>query len=432
MNIIFFTIVLIAFLSAGWRQINWMPGDGVVSPMEGLSKAMVESASGSVELALGLLGVMTLFLGLMKVAEAGGLLTVLARLIRPLMVRLFPNVPPEHPAMGSMILNMSANALGLGNAATPFGIRAMQELDKLNSRHGTATDSMALFLAINTSNVTLLPTGVIALRAAAGSVDPAGILPTTLFATICSTIAAIFAAKAFGCLPMFKRTRPLEIEKEEEEEGAGSDGDTPSAEAATGYPVWVSGIGVCALIALIPLTIFFGRSISPWIIPGLMLGFLAFGVVRRVRIYEVFVEGAKEGFQVAIRIIPYLVAILVAVGMFRASGAMEAMVNMLGGLTAKVGMPAEALPMALLRPLSGSGAYGVMASIMNEPGIGPDSYTGYLVSTLQGSTETTFYVLAVYFGAIQVRRIRHALAAALAADLVGIAAAVVICSFLYG
>jgi len=331
-----------------------------------------------------------------------------------------------------MILNMSANALGLGNAATPFGIRAMQELDKLNSRNGTATDSMVLFLAINTSNVTLLPTGVIALRAAAGSVDPAGILPTTLFATVCSTIAAIFAAKAFGRLLMFKRTRPMEIEKEKEEDGTGPEGDTLSEETATGYPVWVSGIGVCALIALIPLTIFFGRSISPWIIPGLMLGFLSFGVVRRVRIYEVFVEGAKEGFQVAIRIIPYLVAILVAVGMFRASGAMEAMVNMIGGLTSQLGMPAEALPMALLRPLSGSGAYGVMASIINEPGIGPDSYTGYLVSTLQGSTETTFYVLAVYFGAVQVRRIRHALAAALTADLVGIAAAVVICSFLYG
>ena len=194
----------------------------------------------------------------------------------------------------------------------------------------------------------------------------------------------------------------------------------------------MSGIAVCVLIALVPLTIFFGRSISPWIIPGLMLGFLSFGVVRRVRIYEVFVEGAKEGFQVAIRIIPYLVAILVAVGMFRASGAMDAMVNMIGSFTAKVGMPAEALPMALLRPLSGSGAYGIMASIMNEPGIGPDSYTGYLVSTLQGSTETTFYVLAVYFGAVQVRRIRHALAAALTADLIGIVAAVVICSFLYG
>ena len=431
MNIIFFIIVLIAFISAGWRQINWMPGDGDLSPMESLSRSMVESASGSVELALGLVGVMTLFLGLMKVAEAGGMLTILARLIRPLMVWLFPNVPPDHPAMGSMILNMSANALGLGNAATPFGIRAMQELDKLNSRHGTATDSMVLFLAINTSNVTILPTGVIALRAAAGSIDPAGILPTTLFATMFSTIIAILAAKMYGRVYMVRRTRPVEIESENTG-SAPSVKEEPANESSTGYPVWVSLVAVCTLMSIIPLTVFFGKSISPWIIPGLMLGFLTFGVLRRVRVYEIFVEGAKEGFQVAIRIIPYLVAILVAVGMFRASGAMEAMVNILAGWTGKVGLPAEALPMAILRPLSGSGAYGIMASIINDPVIGPDSYTGYLVSTLQGSTETTFYVLAVYFGAVQVRRIRHALAAALTADLAGIFAAVVICSYLYG
>lgn len=431
MNLIFFIIVLIAFISAGWRQIIWMPGDGDLSPMESLSRSMVESASGSVELALGLVGVMTLFLGLMKVAEAGGMLTILARLIRPLMVRLFPNVPPDHPAMGSMILNMSANALGLGNAATPFGIRAMQELDKLNSRHGTATDSMVLFLAINTSNVTILPTGVIALRAAAGSIDPAGILPTTLFATMFSTIIAILAAKMYGRVYMVRRTRPVEIESENTG-SAPSVKEEPANESSTGYPVWVSLVAVCTLMSIIPLTVFFGKSISPWIIPGLMLGFLTFGVLRRVRVYEIFVEGAKEGFQVAIRIIPYLVAILVAVGMFRASGAMEAMVNILAGWTGKVGLPAEALPMAILRPLSGSGAYGIMASIINDPVIGPDSYTGYLVSTLQGSTETTFYVLAVYFGAVQVRRIRHALAAALTADLAGIFAAVVICSYLYG
>ncbi len=391
----------------------------------------MESASGSVELALGLVGVMTLFLGLMKVAEAGGMLTILARLIRPLMVRLFPNVPPDHPAMGSMILNMSANALGLGNAATPFGIRAMQELDKLNSRHGTATDSMVLFLAINTSNVTILPTGVIALRAAAGSIDPAGILPTTLFATMFSTIVAILAAKMYGRVYMVRRTRPVEME-DESTGSTPSEEEKPANESSTGYSVWVSLVAVCALMSIIPLTVFFGKSISPWIIPGLMLGFLAFGVLRRVRVYEIFVEGAKEGFQVAIRIIPYLVAILVAVGMFRASGAMEAMVNILADWTGKVGLPAEALPMAILRPLSGSGAYGIMASIINDPVIGPDSYTGYLVSTLQGSTETTFYVLAVYFGAVQVRRIRHAMAAALTADLAGIFAAVVICSYLYG
>jgi len=185
-------------------------------------------------------------------------------------------------------------------------------------------------------------------------------------------------------------------------------------------------------MALIPMTIFWGKRISPWIIPFLVVGFLGFGVIRRVPVYEVFVEGAKEGFRVAVRIIPYLVAILVAVGMFRASGAMGAMVAWLGGLTGKLGMPAEALPMALLRPLSGSGAYGVMASIIKDPAIGPDSYTGYLVSTLQGSTETTFYVLAIYFGAIQVRRIRHALAAGLTADLMGIMAAVAACTWLYG
>lgn len=436
MNIIFFAIVLIAFVSAGWRQIHWLPASGMLSPMEGLTKAMVESAAGSVELALGLVGVMTLFLGLMKVAEAGGMLTILARLIRPLMVRLFPRVPPEHPAMGSMILNMSANALGLGNAATPFGIRAMQELDKLNSKPGTATDSMVLFLAINTSNVTILPTGVMAIRAAAGSADPAGILPTTLFATLCSTLVAILAAKVYGRMSFFRKTRP----EEEPETSEGGDregmGDQITEEEAVensseSYSSWISWVGVSTLVSLIPVTIFYGKTISPWIIPGLMLGFLIFGVARKVPVYEVFVEGAKEGFQVAIRIIPYLVAILVAVGMFRASGAMDVMVGLLGPFTGKLGMPAEALPMALLRPLSGSGAYGIMASIINDPAIGPDSYTGYLVSTLQGSTETTFYVLAVYFGAVQVKRIRHALAAALTGDLAGIAAAVLACSFLY-
>jgi len=429
MNVVFFVIVLGAFLSAGWREFAWRAGDGDLSPMEALSQSMIESAAGSVELALGLIGVMTLFLGLMKVAEAGGLLTILARLIRPIMVRLFPDVPAEHPAMGAMILNMSANAMGLGNAATPFGIRAMEDLDKLNPHHGTATDSMALFLAINTSNVTLLPTGVIALRAAAGSVDPAGILPTTLFATLFSTLAAICAAKMYSRIPMFRRTRPPE---DDIGDGRPAVPENEVTEETGAYPTWVSAVAMAGLLALIPATIFLGRSISPWIIPGLMLGFLTFGVVRRVRIYEVFVEGAKEGFQVAVKIIPYLVAILVAVGMFRASGAMEAMVNLIGGCTAQLGMPTEALPMALLRPLSGSGAYGIMASIINNPQIGPDSYTGYLVSTLQGSTETTFYVLAVYFGAVQVRRIRHALAAALTADLVGITAAVAICSLLYG
>jgi spore maturation protein SpmA len=421
MNFVFFFLVAAAFGTAAWHQLRWA-GEGA-APMDTLSTAMVESAAGSVELALGLVGVMTLFLGLMKVAEAGGMLTIIARLIRPLMVRLFPSVPPEHPAMGAMILNLSANALGLGNAATPFGIRAMQELERLNTRPGTATDAMVLFLAINTSSVTLLPTGVIALRAAAGSADPAGILPTTLFATFCATAAAIVAAF------VYRRFFPLDSAPAAVTADLRPEGEALPVEAAQAYPLWVSVLSLGALLALIPLSVLYGRAIAPWILPGLMLGFLTFGLLRRVAVYEVFVEGAKEGFQVAIRIIPYLVAILVAVAMLRASGALEAVISLLAPWTGAVGLPAEALPMALLRPLSGSGAYGVLASVINDPAIGPDSYTGYLVSTLQGSTETTFYVLAVYFGAVQIKRMRHALLAALSADVIAVFAAVFACTY---
>lgn len=433
MNGIFFAIVLIAFLVAGWRQITWVPPSvDAVSPMQTLANGMVETAGSSVTLAIGLVGVMALFLGLMKVAEEGGMLTIIAKTIRPLMVRLFPEVPPDHPAMGAMILNMSANALGLGNAATPFGIRAMQELDKLNPCKGTATNSMALFLAINTSSVTLLPTGVIALRAAAGSNDPAGILPTTLFATVCSTTVAIVMCLILRRFWQTAEDATPAQDMAEIDTGKDDDGEILPDAASDAYPAWISAAALIGIAALVPLTIVYGATISPWIIPGLMVALLGFGVAKKVRVYEAFVEGAKDGFNVAIRIIPYLVAILVAVGMFRSSGALEAMISVIGPITTLFGMPPEALPMALLRPLSGSGAYGVLASIIQDPNIGPDSYAGYLVSTLQGSTETTFYVLAVYFGAVQIRRIRFALVAALSADFAGIAAAVIICSILYG
>jgi spore maturation protein SpmA len=438
MNGIFFAIILIAFVVAGYRQMTWAPPSvpsgaiDALSPMQALATGMVDTAASSVTLAIGLIGVMAFFLGLMKVAEEGGMLRVIAKTIRPLMVRLFPDVPANHPAMGAMIMNMSANALGLGNAATPFGIRAMQELDKLNPCKGTATNSMALFLAINTSSVTLLPTGVIALRAAAESTDPAGILPTTLFATVISTTIAIAM-----CLVLRRHWATAEdvtpaedmvsLDTENTEEG-----EALPDEADDSFPAWISAAALLTIAALIPITILYGKIISPWIIPGLTVALLGFGVAKKVRVYEAFVEGAKDGFNIAIRIIPYLVAILVAVGMFRSSGALEVFISAIAPLTALIGMPAEALPMALLRPLSGSGAYGVLASIIQDPNIGPDSYAGYLVSTLQGSTETTFYVLAVYFGAVQIRRIRYALIAALCADAAGIAAAVFICSMLYG
>ncbi len=441
MNIIFFALVAAAFLAAAYRQLL-LPAESPM-PMDALSTAMLESAGSAVTLAIGLVGVMTLFLGLMKVAEAGGLLVIIAKALRPLMQRLFPEVPPDHPAMGAMILNISANILGLGNAATPFGIRAMQELETLNTAPGTATNAMVLFLAINTSSVTLLPTGVIAIRAAAGSLDPAAIVPTTLFATICSTTVAILMAKLLQRHWPAKPSLPsdslpsnsfLAVGGDPDPGADGASADVPegSAMAYESYPLWISVVALAAVFALVPLTILYGREIAPWIIPGLMMGLLGFGAARKVRIYEVFIEGAKDGFQVALRIIPYLVAILVAVGMLRTSGALASLIGPLGVVTEPLGLPAEALPMALLRPLSGSGAFGVLTSIINDPAIGPDSYTGILVSTFQGSTETTFYVIAVYFGAISVRRMRHALPAALSADVAGIAAAVLICWMLYG
>ena len=344
------------------------------------------------------------------------MLKVIARLLRPLMVRLFPEVPPDHPAMGAMILNMSANALGLGNAATPFGIRAMQELDRLNTRRGTATNSMALFLAINTSSVTLLPTGVIAIRESVGSADSAGILATTLFATLCSTTVAITTCKV---LERFWPTddgdpepQPNEVSEEPE-----------VVEDHGAYPLWVSIVALAALVGMIPLMLVYGAVLAKWIVPLLIIGLIGFGAASGVAVYEHFVEGAKQGFDVAVRIIPYLVAILAAVGMLRGSGALGAFVAVVGRVTGPLGMPAEALPMALIRPLSGSGAFGVLMETLNTHG--PDSYVGYLVSTLQGSTETTFYVIAVYFGAVQVQRIRHTMAAALTADAAGIIGATV-------
>ncbi|WP_119166534.1 nucleoside recognition domain-containing protein [Algihabitans albus] len=440
MNLVFFALVAIAFAVAAVRQLLWNAGGlDEVAPMALLTDEMIAAARASVELAIGLVGVMALFLGLMKVAEQGGLLVIIAKTVRPLMTRLFPDVPPNHPAMGAMILNISANVLGLGNAATPFGIRAMQELDKLNPHKGTATNAMALFLAINTSSVTLLPTGVIALRASLGSTEPAAIVPTTLVATLCSTIVAIVVAKS---LQRFFATPSPDPEVEAAEQASGAaaaerseiPGDIPDAPAGSdeAYPLRVSLLVLLGVATLVPLTVLYGREISPWIVPALMVGLLGFGMAKGVRVYECFVEGAKDGFQVALKIIPYLVAILVAVAMFRASGALEALVVAIGSVTDPLGLPAEAVPMALLRPLSGSGAYGVMTSIMQDPATGPDTYVGFLVSTLQGSTETTFYVLAVYFGAVQIRRIRHALAAGISADIAGVIAAVAIVGLLFG
>lgn len=433
MNAVFFVIVLVAFVVTGYRQIGWVPdGPDAMSPMEVLSASVVESAGGAVELAIGLVGMMALFLGLMKVAEAGGILTIIAKTLRPVMVRLFPEVPPNHPAMGAIILNMSANAIGLGNAATPFGIRAMQELDTLNPHKGTASNAMVVLLAINTSAVALLPTGIISLRASVGSADPAAILPTTLFATCMSTIVAITAAKLYQRFSPIVPSAPGDVGGASQAPAAPASIDAPSEASEGAYPGWVSALVMAAALMLIPLGVVFGAQIAPWVIPGLLALLLTFGVVRGVHVYEVLVEGARDGFQVALRIIPYLVAILVAVAMLRASGTLDVLVGWLGPVTSLVGLPGEALPVALVRPLSGTGAFGVVAAMIQDPAIGPDSYIGYLVTTLSGSTDTTFYILAVYFGAVQIRRTRHAIATGLTADLAGVVGSVIAVSYLFG
>jgi spore maturation protein SpmA len=407
-NWVFFLLPTLSLLAAA------ASGD-----MEALSRAILASAEAAVPLALGLVGVMALFLGLMKVAEEAGLLTSLARLLAPLLHRLFPEIPPDHPAMGAMLMNVAANMLGLGNAATPFGIRAMEHLDTLNPHKGTATNAQALFLAINTASVTILPTSVIALRSGLGSTNPAAVVAPTLIATLVSTLVAIVAAR------LLQRMVPAPVDA----------AAVPNA-PGPGWPMAQAGLSVVALIAalaivaLIAALAAWGRMVGHWLIPCLMVGLLGYGLLRRVRIYEVFVAGAREGFEVAVRIIPYLVAILVAVGMLRASGAMALALDPLARLMAPLGIPAEALTLAALRSLSGSGSFGLLATQLQDPAIGVDSPTGVLLGTIYGSSETTFYVIAVYFGAVGIRRIRHALAAGLIADVAGLVAAVIACRIL--
>ena len=417
--------------------------------MEALTDGVLTSASNAVELAIGLVGSMTFFLGLMKVVEDAGAMDSIARAVRPLMRFLFPSIPSGSPAIGAIVMNMSANMLGLVNAATPFGIRAMQELDKLNSRPGTATNAMAMFLAINTSALAILPSGMIALRVSLGSEDPAGIFFTTWFASGCATVMAIAAATLLARLPVVHTTEPPTVEPASPSgETTVSPGDpVPShtADASASGPtfgrLWAGRLFwiVLLVLAVRHITSRLGseptldviRSVmSFWSIPLVVAVMIAYGWVRRVRVYESLVEGGKQGFQVALRIIPFLVAILVMVGMFRASGGLDILVRFLAPITALIGMPAEVLPLAMLRPLTGSGAFGVAAETMQAHG--PDSLIGYMAGTFTGSTETTFYTLAVYYGAIGVRVTRHTVPACLAADVTGVLAATFIVNLVFG
>ncbi len=409
------------------------------------------AAKAAVQLVIGLVGVMVFMLGIMRVAFDGGLREAIARGLAPILRRLFPDVPPDHPAMSAMVMNMASNMLGLGNAATPFGLKAMVELNKLNSHPGSASNAMVLFLAINTSAITILPPGgTVGVRLAAGSAEPMAIWIPTLIATTCSTAMAVTVYFLLKGLPVFAhRELPASAAGPSVEEPVEALPEVaiPSMETPDREPMgWFRGglitvvtLGLAAALFRDAVRIFSempaadaaARLAQDWAFMLLVTGLLLVGVARRVPVYESMVSGAREGLDVAVRIVPYLVAMLTAVAMFKASGAMdEILIPMLRPFTDAIGVPAEVMPMALLRPLSGSGAFAIMSDTLTTHG--PDGFIGMLTSTLQGSTETTFYVLALYFGAARIREGRHALLACLSGDLAGFFGAVLACHWFFG
>lgn len=423
---------------------------GAAGGLDKVTAAAFKACETSVmTLALPLIGLMALWLGMMRLAEKSGLVEILARALKPLMRRLFPDVPPDHPAMGSMLMNMAANMLGLANAATPLGLRAMQDLETLNKRPGTATNAMCTFLAINTSSIQLVPATTVAYLAAAGATNPTVIIGPAFLATLTATTTAIIAVKLLEKLPGY-RLPPVPIEQIPVRDEAAS---PPVAIVHTPLRPW-------AWISLAAFLLFFGwlmfhvvhqaaptnaralliaivSAISVLAVPFLLSFFPLFAALKRIPVYEEFVEGAKEGFHVAVRIIPYLIAILVAIGMVRAAFEAAAKFDWFVWFTSHlqaalnaVGFPPDLLPLALMRPLSGSGSNGIFNELIRQ--VGPDSIIAHMAGTIMGSTETTFYVIAVYFGSVAVRRTRHAVPAGLIADITGVVASIVICRFIFG
>jgi spore maturation protein SpmA len=444
LNHIWLALILIAVLTGGFQGRTKEMVDGTV-----------QSAETAVTLSLGLIGLMALWLGLMRLAEKAGLVETLARVLRPILRRLFPNVPAQHPAMGSMVMNIAANMLGLNNAATPLGLRAMRDLESLNRNPGTATNAMCTFLAINTSSVQLIPMTAVAVLAAAGAKAPSAIIGTAFLATICSTAAGIGAVKTLEKLRRFRlpQTALAEIVSPPENTGPETEDGTPRADGAEQpMPRW--GRLVLLLFAgcfgwfflTLSFPDWFGRSavpaptpesglvravnaISLLAIPFLICFFPLYATLRRIAVYEEFVEGAKEGFQVAVRIIPFLVAMLVAIGLFRSAGAVDLLTRMLKPAMDLIHFPPELLPISLMRPLSGSGSLALFSELVKE--YGPDSLVARMAGTLYGSTETTFYVIAVYFGSVNVKRTRHAVPAGLIADTTGVVASIIICRLVF-
>jgi spore maturation protein SpmA len=421
---------------------------GATGHIREVSDGAIKAAETSVTIALGLIGVMTLWLGMMRLAEKSGLVLVFARWLRPALRRLFPDVPVDHPAMGSMVMNIAANMLGLVNAATPLGLRAMKDLESLNPHPGRATNAMCTFLAINTGSVQLIPVTAIAVLVGAGSKNPSAIVGTALLATLCSSIAGLVTVKVLEKSPWFSNSpaadgadiRPIKPEDKTAPPAFVAPSARPQAPvilllfgvfflfclSSTAFPEWFGGQGDAqAQSAGIRIV----NALSLLAIPFLIAFFPLYAALRRLEVYDEFIEGAREGFQVAIRIIPYLLAMLVAIGMFRAAGAIDLLTRWSRPILDVIGFPPELLTLALMRPLSGSGSLAIFTELVKQ--YGPDHLLVRMAGTLFGSTETTFYVVAVYFGAVAVTRTRQAIPAGLAADIVGALAAVYICRWVF-
>ncbi|WP_297217727.1 spore maturation protein [uncultured Prevotella sp.] len=402
-NYIWIAFFLIAFVIATVRLV--FMGDTEVFPA--IMNSTFETSKAAFKISLGLTGVLSLWLGIMKIGEKGGVINVVARVLSPVFTRLFPDIPKGHPVTGSIFMNVAANMLGLDNAATPLGLKAMEQLQELNPKKDTATNPMIMFLVLNTSGLTLIPVSIMVYRAQMGAAQPTDIFVPILLATFFSTLAGIIFTSLYQRINLINRTMLLTL------------GGMSAAVAAI---IWGFAQMDKAQMNVV------SNSVANILLMLIIVMFILAGMRKKVNVYDAFIEGAKDGFNTAVRIIPYLVAILVGIGVFRASGAMDMLVDgikwtvaALGGNTDFVG----ALPTALMKPLSGSGARGMMVDAMTT--YGADSFVGRLSCIFQGSTDTTFYILAVYFGSVGIRYTRHAVACGLLADLAGVIAAIAIC-----
>ncbi len=400
LNYIWVAFFIIAFIIGLIRLIFF--GDTGIFPE--MMNGTFEMAKTGFEISLGLTGVMTLWMGLMKVGETGGIVALMSKAVGPLFRRLFPEIPKDHPATGSIMMNIAANMLGLDNAATPLGLKAMTQLQELNKDKDTASNAMIMFLVLNASGLTIIPISIMVYRAQAGAADPSDVFIPILLATFCSTLTGIIAVSLFQRINLFNKVILLYL---------GS--FTILVSSIIWYFSTISQEQVTTISAVAGNLILF----------SIIFSFIVLGLIKRINVYDAFIEGAKEGFGIAIRIIPYLVAILVAVGVFRACGALDFLVKGIGQMVAAMGLNTDfvdALPTAFMKPLSGSGARGMMVDTMKQ--FGADSFAGRLSCIFQGAADTTFYIIAVYFGSVGIKKTRYAITAGLLADLAGVIAAI--------